>query len=349
MPLVGNRGPPLNEEKSSAETWSYIARTGSGEGTLESHLPLILSSIAALGVAPFAVMRMMAGEWLVAVIDTIIVVGFIALGTLVYRTKRVRFASIAISILCVSGVVSTVYLRGPQQVYWAYPALMVAFYLIKPREAILLALVTLAALIPKLVPSSSSFHTMTILITIIVTCAFAYGFSLVNSRQQNQLISMATIDSLTGAGNRRALEIKLAEVIAAFKRKRLPVSLILLDIDHFKNVNDVHGHAAGDLILQRITEIVNLRIRVTDGMYRIGGEEFVVVVDGQDIKNATYLADQLRTLVEVNELVPDRAVTISLGVAELQVDETSSDWLHRADGALYQAKRSGRNATSVAK
>jgi diguanylate cyclase (GGDEF)-like protein len=339
----------LNEEKSSVETWSYVARTNSSRDTLESYLPLILSGAGALGVAPFAVMRFMAGDWLIAIMDTIIVVGFVALGTTVYLTRRVRFASIAISILCVTGVVATVYLRGPQQVYWAYPALMAAFYLIKPREAILLALATLAALIPKLVPSSSSFHTMTILISIIVTCVFAYGFAVANSRQHNQLINMATRDSLTGAGNRRALEIKLAEVLAAFKRNRLPVSLILLDIDHFKKVNDLHGHATGDLILQRITEIVNLRIRVTDSMYRIGGEEFVVVVDGQDIQGAEYLAEQLRTLVEVNELVPDRAVTISLGVAELQADETSSDWLHRADGALYQAKRSGRNATSVAR
>ena len=90
-----------------------------------------------------------------------------------------------------------------------------------------------------------------------------------------------------------------------------------------------------------------MRIRVTDSLYRIGGEEFVVVLDGQDLHRAAHLAEQLRTLVDANELVPDQAVTVSLGVAELKASESANDWLHRADEALYRAKNAGRNSTSL--
>jgi len=121
----------------------------------------------------------------------------------------------------------------------------------------------------------------------------------------------------------------------------------MLDLDHFKKVNDIHGHAVGDQTLKRVTEIINLRIRVTDSLYRIGGEEFVVVLEGADLHHAAHLAEQLRTLVHANELVPDQAVTISLGVAELKEGETPNDWVHRADAALYRAKDAGRNSTSL--
>ena len=202
--------------------------------------------------------------------------------------------------------------------------------------------------LPAMLGSFELFRTSTIAITVIVTAAFAYAFSEINNRQRVLLMELATKDPLTGAGNRRALETKLGKLVATFARRPSPVSLILIDLDHFKAVNDSHGHATGDQILRRITQIVNLRIRVSDGLYRIGGEEFVVVVDGQDLDKARELAEQLRTLVEANELAPNSKVTISLGVAELREGESPAGWLCRADDALYRAKRAGRNTCRCA-
>lgn len=338
----------VKKQESALETWSQIAQEPSARDTVAGYLPLLLSAAGALGVTPFAVMRWMTGDWLIAVIDTTIVAGFIVLGTYVYRTRRVRVASIAISVLCVIGAVATVYVRGPQQVYWAYPAVMAAFYLLKPREAIALTLSMIAIVLPQLMQTVDTFRASTVVISIIVTTAFAYAFSVINNRQHDKLVNLATKDPLTGAGNRRALRSRLAEIVAGFGRTRSPASIILLDIDEFKTVNDEHGHAAGDQILQRITRIIDLRIRITDSIYRIGGEEFVVVIDGQDATGASRLAEQLRTLVEVNELIPGQAVTISLGIAELRDGESFDDWLYRADDALYRAKRAGRNTIRLA-
>lgn len=333
---------------SGMDAWRYIVGTERARKSATAYLPLILSAAGGLGVLPFAVLRVAQGNWLAAFVDIVIIAGFLGLGTYVYRTREVRAASIAIAILCVGGVLSTVYVIGPRQIYWVYPALMAVSYLVRPREAIGFALVTIVALLPAILPGKEALATATIIITIIVTSTFAFAFSLITSRQREQLLQLATRDPLTGAGNRRGLDTRLGEIVNRFKRSAEPTSLLLLDLDHFKAVNDIHGHAVGDQILKRLTEIINLRIRVTDSLYRIGGEEFVIVLDGQDLHRAAHLAEQLRILVDANEIVGDQSVTISLGVAELRDGESPNDWLHRADEALYSAKRAGRNTIALA-
>ncbi len=333
----------MKELNSGMDAWRYLIQSDARRASVESYLPLILSAAGALGVLPFVVIRYLQGEWVAAFVDTVIVVGFLALGYYVHRTRRARVASIALSLFCIVGAISTVYIIGPHQVYWAYPAIMAIFYLMRPGEAILLVLLMIAALLPALLGNVESHAATTILITIVVMSAFAFAFSLITNRQRHQLVMLATKDPLTGAGNRRRLQDKLREIVNGIQRSGSTASLLLLDLDHFKAVNDRHGHAAGDRILKNLAEIVNLRIRVTDSLYRIGGEEFVVVLDGQNLEQASHLAEQLRTLVEANELVPDQSVTVSIGVAELRGGEAGAAWLQRADEALYKAKDAGRN------
>jgi diguanylate cyclase (GGDEF)-like protein len=315
---------------------------------VEAILPLALSTVAVLGVLPFAVIRIANGDWMMAGVDTIIITGFLFLGVSVLRPRRVRFASLSIAILCVVGVLTTVYIRGEQQIYWAYPALLATFYLAKPGEAVLISTLTIIALVPALVPRLDGIVLTTLFVTLIATAVFAYAFAFLSRGQRDQLLQLARKDPLTGAGNRRALDEKLLEVCAAQTRSNIPSSMVLIDIDNFKEINDEFGHAIGDQILVRLTEIIELRIRITDSLYRIGGEEFIVVIEGQAKDKARRMAEQLRTLVEANELAPEGSVTISLGVAELAVGESPADWMRRADLALYESKRSGRNQTSLA-
>ena len=346
--MGGPREHPMPKLQSGLDAWRYVIETESRQNTVATYLPLILSAAGALGVLPFMVIRYLQGAWIAAIVDTVIVVGFACLGTYVYRTRRVAFASAAISVFCICGVMTTVYVIGPHQVFWTYPALMAVFYLVSPRVAITVAILTAVGLLPALLRAGDTHATITILITLAVMSSFAFAFSLITNRQREQLIRLATKDPLTGAGNRRSLEKKLADAVHTLDRHGVAASLVILDLDHFKLVNDAYGHAVGDQILQSVTQIINLRIRVTDSLYRIGGEEFVVVLDGQPLAQAEHLAEQLRTLVEANELAQDKSVTISLGVAELNAGESAQSWLHRADEALYSAKRAGRNLTRVA-
>ena len=338
----------MTDRQSGIDSWNFITRLERKSNDVEGTLPLALAVICSVGVAPFAILRLMHGEYLVAVLDGLIISGMLLLGGWVYRTQKIRIACVLLSLLCVLGVSASVYASGPQQVLWAYPAVMALFYLLRPKEAVVFVLVMISAVLPILLSERNDFRTISIFITLLLMGAFAYSSAAVSNRQREMLLRLATKDPLTGVGNRRALDTKLAEIVAARRRNPAPASLILLDLDRFKDVNDTHGHAKGDQILQSITEIVNLRIRVTDSLYRIGGEEFVVVAEHQDLDKAGHLAEQLRLLVEANELTNDHAVTISLGVAELRAGEHGSDWLQRADAALYNAKRGGRNATALA-
>ena len=315
---------------------------------IEETLPLVLGAAGAIGVLPFAVMRLMSGDYLLAFLDALIVAGLGYLTWFLHRTHRVRLVSIALTLIAVTGAVATVYLRGAGQIFWLYAVLVGSFYLLGRREALITTLVSTALVIPPLAQDVSPFTLATILCTIAVTCLLSFAFATVTRRQRDALMQLARKDPLTGAGNRLALEERMREIITAGTRSTDTASLLMLDLDHFKRVNDDFGHAAGDQILVRICEIINLRIRVTDSIYRVGGEEFVVVVAGQNLNHASRLAEQLRTIVEANELGPGNAVTISLGVAEYQRGESATSWLRRADDALYMAKDAGRNNTKLA-
>ncbi|MBT8144497.1 MAG: GGDEF domain-containing protein, partial [Gammaproteobacteria bacterium] len=293
----------------------------------EEFIPLMLSAAGAIGVLPFAIIRLLNGEWLIGIFDSAVVLSFVALGVSVLRTHRVRLASVALSALCVLGVIATVYLRGPMQVFWAYPATLAVFYLLLPREAVAASAFLILALVPALLNTVPAFVVTSVLITLLVNTSFAYAFAVLTNDQRDQLLNLATLDPLTGAGNRRALDDKLGQVIAAHRRAKLTASILMLDLDHFKQVNDEHGHDVGDQILIGVTELIDRRIRVTDKLYRIGGEEFVILTEGDRLEVAARLAEELRALIASSELVVECRVTASLGVAELAPGESPKDWL----------------------
>jgi diguanylate cyclase (GGDEF)-like protein len=156
-------------------------------------------------------------------------------------------------------------------------------------------------------------------------------------------------DLLTGLGNRRKLYETLAVEINRLHRHGGSLCLSIADIDHFKKINDIHGHAAGDEILSQLGELLSMQVRPTDTAARIGGEEFVVLMPHTDIKEAFGAAERLRTALSGKKFGSlDRPVTLSIGVAELQNGDNAAALLQRADQALYCAKRAGRNQVVAA-
>jgi len=165
-------------------------------------------------------------------------------------------------------------------------------------------------------------------------------------RKEEELVRLSTIDPLTGANNRRLFMEKLDEEVQRSQRYGTPLSLISLDIDHFKKVNDTYGHAVGDQVLKRCVDTCAKALRSTDVFGRMGGEEFSAILPFTDIQNAHETAERLRERLSrcsggAEDAIP--AFTVSLGVAELRADETSGSLQKRADDALYRAKEQGRN------
>lgn len=154
---------------------------------------------------------------------------------------------------------------------------------------------------------------------------------------------LATHDPLTGAWNRRQFDELLAREIARAHRYRQPLSLIMFDIDHFKNVNDTHGHLAGDDLLAALSAYVSAHIRDTDILARWGGEEFMLIVPGIDVEAAAHQAEKLRALIEHGDFGVIGRVTCSFGVTQFRNGDTPDGFAGRADAAMYRAKQTGRN------
>jgi diguanylate cyclase (GGDEF)-like protein len=162
-------------------------------------------------------------------------------------------------------------------------------------------------------------------------------------KTHEQLTLLATIDPLTLSGNRRALDRKLSDVIADQTRQPSTVSLLLLDLDLFKKINDEYGHAIGDQTLVEVASLITENTRSLDALYRYGGEEFIIMPLKINLAEAMALAENLRILVENHKFSSHIKLTISVGVAEYRAGETAESWIHRADSALYTAKDLGRN------
>jgi diguanylate cyclase (GGDEF)-like protein len=163
------------------------------------------------------------------------------------------------------------------------------------------------------------------------------------SSRLKKMRQMAVLDSLTGAYNRTRFYEILYEQIKMFKIKGVHFSIIMLDVDDFKQINDSFGHDAGDMVLRKISDLIRNLIREQDLFVRWGGEEFLILVPGTIKHKAKKLAERIR--VEINQHAFDlgRAITCSFGVTEFRVQDAVESFVKRVDEALYQAKREGKD------
>ena len=168
-----------------------------------------------------------------------------------------------------------------------------------------------------------------------------------------EILKYASFDALTNLNNRRQFEMRLGQEVATAKRKKTDLSCIMIDIDHFKNVNDTYGHAVGDYVLSQVAKMITGTIREYDIASRYGGEEFCILLPHTKMQEAAIVAERLRKTVETTILdiksvcefeCDNFNVTISMGVNEYDQSYTTTEQIYKnADKALYRAKRSGRN------
>ncbi|BFM14735.1 sensor domain-containing diguanylate cyclase [Maricurvus nonylphenolicus] len=167
---------------------------------------------------------------------------------------------------------------------------------------------------------------------------------------QRRLEQMANTDKLTGAITRSAFEPTFEQLLSFAQRRQQPLSVLLMDIDHFKVINDTHGHLLGDHVLKHITKLMNSLLRKSDVICRWGGEEFLIVLPECNLHSATNIASKMRKLIEESLKVVDSKhidVTASFGVAQFNNLESSENLFLRVDKALYAAKAGGRNCVET--
>lgn len=309
----------------------------------EENILLALCVVGALGISPFSVYRFIQGEWFAGIVDVLIVVTVVIIGLYVWHTRKVRIPSIVLTLSYMAVMVAVNYISGTSLIFWAYPTMAAAYFLVKPPEGLAINVIALFALLPALWIEMTSFELSVLLITLILNNVFAYIFARVSIDYQKSLAQMAKIDPLTGVGNRSLFVENVRNAIAAKQRYGSPMCMIMMDIDHFKRINDEFGHISGDNVLVGLMSICQKRIRGVDSIYRLGGEEFAILAIGIDFDGAMYLAEDIRKQVYDTSLLDKKTVTISLGLAECMNNDTIVSLMERADAALYRAKNNGRN------
>lgn len=164
--------------------------------------------------------------------------------------------------------------------------------------------------------------------------------------EENKILSnQLSTDYLTGLMSRRHFFTQLGPTVNQVRQEKLPLALLMCDLDHFKRLNDEYGHDVGDEVLRRTSDIILRQLRATDLAGRFGGEEFIIVLPGVDITAALRVADRIRAQIEKSGA--ERSATASFGVSELRDDDTLESLVKRADIALYDAKSGGRNAVKA--
>jgi len=311
-------------------------------------LIVLLGASAVFALAPFGVYRFMIGDLVMGIIDSIIVIILVCVVAYAWFTGDTRRAGFVLVIMNTSMAVVVGAVAGVFGLFWLYVVLLSNFFLAAAWLAMLATAVALIVVASMGGGLENTPELISFLVTAGIVSLFAYIFAHRTEVQRLQLEKLATIDPLTGVGNRRTLENELKIAMAAEKRHHSHYGLMMLDLDNFKDVNDQYGHATGDEILKNFVRLVQTHTRRVDRLFRFGGEEFVLLLPATDHEGLRRASRHLTQCVRDNLKGPGGPVTVSAGAAILRSGEDWENWLRRADQALYAAKAGGRNQAVMA-
>ena len=221
------------------------------------------------------------------------------------------------------------------------------FFLTSSRVAYLYVLLMCILTAPTLHASLSTMEFVNVYVALFGTSAFISVFASEIKSENRNLDLMVTQDYLTSSGNRRGFDIALNTRVQEALLLDVPTCLVVMDIDNFKSLNDNHGHSVGDAVLKQLVATATKVLRKTDKIYRIGGEEFAILMAYASLDDARVLAEKIRREVDNDRSDTIPTFTVSLGISCLLPGESGNDWLKRADMAMYQAKRNGKNQVVV--
>lgn len=309
---------------------------------------VLFGLLAATVVTGFVIYRYAFGFLFGGTVNLMIVASMLMVLVYALRSGETRRAGIFFCVVTVVACIASTAMFGRTGILWGYVVLWVNFLLTTRRFALAANLILMTVLIFETSLFQSVLEGVTYIVTALLVTTFAWIFAHRLSSYQNQLELLALQDPLTFTGNRRMMRRDLKAAVAAHRRNGRPFTLVLIDLDYFKRINDQQGHEAGDEALQGFADAVRAAIRSEDGFYRFGGEEFVVLLEGDDPDSARQIIERLHRKVSGRLAFGGEVLRFSAGVAMLQPGEDWPTWLSRADRALYRAKREGRDRIEIA-
>lgn len=294
-------------------------------------------------VLPVLLVTWVRDEWLVLTIGAILSVALLGNAILLLHKNTRLFSPISILNMLLILYLVQIFGSDPVAIYWGYSFAFAFFLMLEKKRAIIANIVWTA--INSLI-AFSFFSIETAVIYTLTLASTALGIDIqsrILSRHESQLKEQALRDPLTNTLNRRAMLEILEKTETNHRRYGTPASIILMDLDHFKSINDQYGHTEGDKVLVNLAELLSSRMRATDELFRFGGEEFLILLPATPLNEAITVAQSYHQLVKTSQLSDKLFVTASMGVAQLKESETVNSWLKRCDSALYQSKHFGRD------
>jgi len=302
-----------------------------------------------LVLAPMLLHNLYTGQALLGVVCIVLLLVLLANIWLLGGERQAFLSPTLVLGLGILLILLSVSLGQRYSIYWLYPLLAGLPVLLQPRRALLIGMACGALALPVVFVQFDTSSAVMLSFSMVVTWLVSAWLVFAVTEQSRRLRDMAITDPLTGAYNRRYLEEQARAAMESWQRYRHCSTMLLIDVDFFKRINDKYGHAAGDMAIKRLVELIAGRIRAVDTLCRFGGEEFVVLLRETGIESAERVAQELRVLVERAKILPEGSVTISIGVCEVIAAENVDHWFKLADSALYLAKRSGRNRVEIAR
>ncbi len=303
-----------------------------------------IALVSAVIIAPFVISNIYQENYWLALCIFSLVCLYLRAAYLCHQNEY----SLALSLFGIAPVITFIsafalYKLGVAASFWSFPAIFVLYFVLPLRFSAAINAVFLVAILP------ISFNAMAIneftrfYMVLIGTSGFVFMCIKEIESQQLSLTKLCNTDSLTGLNNRWLLDQSLEQAIHLNRRYKTSMTLLMIDIDHFKNVNDIFGNATGDDVLKQASTLMQNTFSSPDIIFRIGGEEFLVLLNGLDTSNSEVVAERLRQSIEKYDFIPNHKVTASIGVCELKGHNTPKAWMSQCDQSLYDAKMKGRN------
>ncbi|MCJ8321924.1 MAG: GGDEF domain-containing protein [Colwellia sp.] len=259
------------------------------------------------------------------------------------KTYKPVYTFVLLSPFCTLYLLYLTNTVGISGTYWCYPTILLFYFVISERQAWISNIILIVGILPLAWRLLEANEAARFSVTLILVSAYAAIFLRIISKLYSERCQQANTDPLTGLYNRALLQDSLVQAIHQTDRTDTAFTLISMDIDFFKKINDELGHDIGDHVLVQLGAFLKKFFRETDKVFRIGGEEFLILVCNSNEANSVDIAERLRRDIENLSLIPGRMVTVSIGVAASDSEKDWKHWMKTCDKNLYQAKNSGRN------
>ncbi|WP_100656759.1 GGDEF domain-containing protein [Alteromonas flava] len=295
---------------------------------------------------PFMVVDLIQGEYLLAAGIAGLITLYLATA---YRCHHDNY-SLNMSLFGIAPVITglsvfSLYKLGISASFWSFAALFVLYFVLPVRLAAWVNGAFLIVITPFAYNIMQFNEFSRFMLVLVGTSGFVFMCMREIYNQNRLLVTLSYTDTLTGLHNRATLNDSVLQAISIEQRYQTPVTMLIIDVDHFKAINDQFGHNAGDDTLKSIAHLMQENFRAPDKLFRIGGEEFLVLLHDTDAESARTIAERFRLAVADSEMLAAQSVTVSIGVCQKASNMSAQEWVSACDKLLYKAKTGGRNKT----